>query len=101
MCECPYVLAGRDSDTCPPFLATVLPDSSCDCTTCTPLPSPPYNCTQQCTPSSPTVGGEPVTVSDGVGGVAGTSTDLSTALGGGLGILSAVLAILLVGVVLG
>ena len=39
--------------------------------------------------------------SDDVGGVAEGSTDLSTALGGGLGVLSAVLAILLVGVVLG
>ena len=110
MSECPHVLAGRDNDTCPPILATVLPDSSFDCTT--PPPSPPGTCnctscdvvttpTQQCTPSGSIVGGEPITVSDGVGGVAGTSTDLCTALGGGLGILSAVLTILLVGVVLG
>ena len=153
MCECPHVLAGRDSDTCPPFLPS--PSDP------TPPPSPSYNCTAcdvvttptQCatisestttatvgrstegnvdsnSPTTTAVGGENgggtaggngsgdstgPTVgggSDGVGGVpggtaggnSGDSTDpmdYCTALGGGLGILSAVLAILLVGMVLG
>ena len=159
MCECPHVLAGRDNDTCPPFLPspsdttppcdcpTPPPSPSCDCATregpgvvttptqyvnisdpcptatpptCPPATPPRCNCTistgaepettpPQCATvgtaggngsgdsTDPTVGGG----SDGVGGVAGGSTDLCTALGGGLGILSAVLAVLLVGVVLG
>ena len=153
MCECPHVLAGRDSDTCPPFLPSPSdPTPPCDCATCEgPGVTTPTQCatiSESTTTTTATVGrstegnmgsNSPTTTavggengggtaggngsgdstgptvgggSDGVGGMAGGTAggnsgdstdpmDYCTALGGGLGILSAVLAILLVGVVLG
>ena len=92
MCECPHVLAGKDNDTCPSFLPSPSDTtSSCDCPT--PPPSPPCDYATREGPdmTTPTqCANDPMAVEDNC-----------TALGGGLGILSAVLAILLVGVVLG
>ena len=50
MCECPHVLAGRDSDTCPPFLPSPSdPTSPCDCPTCEePDVTTPTQCANIC-----------------------------------------------------